>query len=250
MAKEGELNCDFTLDHYCEIIENALRAGYSFQGFHQRISTSRHKNLYLRHDLDICLEEALVMAGREEELGVRATYFVLLNSPVYNICSSDSIEIIRQIQNKGHWVGLHVDPILLSNVDVSKAEKDIFKLIKFYRSIIDLVPVISFHRPSSMFLGRGFDSFTSTYSKRFFKRIKYISDSRGKWREGCPCKILIRGLYPDVHLLVHPIWWGISETEKLNDRLNLFLGNRLHYMKSYLGENIEPLGNLLKKEKS
>ena len=173
------MNCAFSLDHYCKIIENALTAGYSFQGFHQPISSSRNRILYLRHDIDVCLEEALDMANLEAELGVHATYLVLLNSPIYNLFAADSIEIIRQIQAKGHWIGLHIDPILLSNFDASRAEKDILKLMRIYSSKIDIVPVISFHRPTSMFLEKDFNCFISTYSKRFFKEIKYISDSRG-----------------------------------------------------------------------
>jgi len=244
------MGCAFTLEHYREIIESALRAGYSFQGFHQPNPGHSHRNLYLRHDIDICLEEALNMADLEAELGVHATYFVLLNSPVYNICSQDSIEIIHQIQAKGHWIGLHIDPVVLQDFDASKMEIGVLQLIKFYGSRINLVPVISFHRPNSMILGKDFSSFISTYSERFFKEIKYISDSRGIWREGCPCQILKRGLYPAVQMLVHPIWWGISETEKLTDKLSRLLESRLDCLKGYLGDNIVLFRSLLQKEKN
>ncbi len=241
------MSCAFTLEHYCEILESALRAGYAFQGFHQPVSACARRVLYLRHDLDVCLEEALDMADREAELGVRATYFVLVNSPVYNLLSQDSLELVHQIQAKGHWIGLHIDPVLLSSVDASQVGNDVLQLIRFYGSRIPLVPVVSFHRPSASVLGRDFTAFVSTYSPRFFEEVKYISDSRGMWREGCPCQVLSRDLYSAVQMLVHPIWWGVSETEPLAHRLRRLLENRLDCFKRYLGENIEPIGKLLQK---
>jgi len=75
--------------------------------------------------------------------------------------------------------------------------------------------------------------------------VKYISDSRGIWREGCPCQVLSRSLYPAVQMLVHPVWWGSSETELLVNRLGRLLGSRLDCFKQYLGQNIEPIGRLL-----
>jgi len=242
------MSCAFTLEHYCEILENALKAGYAFQGFHQLASTRARQVLYLRHDLDVCLEEALDMADREAELGVRATYFVLVNSPIYNLLSKDSLELVRHIQTKGHWIGLHIDPGLFSSIDTFQVENGVLQLIEFYRSRIPLVPVVSFHRPVAEVLGRDFSSFISTYSLHFFKEVKYISDSRGIWKEGCPCQILSHGLYPAVQMLVHPIWWGTSETESLAHRLHRLLGSRLDCFKQYLGENIEPIGKLLQRE--
>jgi hypothetical protein len=239
------MSCAFTLEHYCEILESALRAGYAFQGFHQPVSLYARRVVYLRHDLDVCLEEALDMANLESELGVRATYFILVNSPLYNPLSQDSLEFVHHIQAKGHWIGLHIDLGLLSSFDIS-AEDDVLQLIRFYGSRLPLVPVISFHRPSATVLGHDFNSFISTYSRYFFKEVKYISDSRGMWREGCPCQVLSQGLYPAVQMLVHPIWWGASETELLNHRLRRLLGNRLDCFKQYLAENIEgPIGKLL-----
>ena len=239
------MDCAFTLKHYWEILEGALRAGYTFQGFHQPLARA-NRILYLRHDLDICLEEALDMAELEAKLGVRATYFVLINSPLYNPLSRDSLNLIHHIQAKGHWIGLHIDLGLLSSLDTSQVEGDVLQLIRFYSTRIPLVPVISFHRPSATVLGRDFNSFTSTYSRYFFRETKYISDSRGMWREGCPCQILSHSLYPAVQMLVHPIWWGTSETELLSHRLRRLLGNRVDCFKQYLAENIEgPIGKLL-----
>lgn len=241
------MSCPFTMEHYREILEAALEVGYVFRGFHQP-PLSEQRVVYLRHDLDICLEEALDMAALEANLGIYATYFVLINSPVYNPLSADSLEILNELASKGHWIGLHLDPILLPINDAEEMESHISKLIEFYGSVIPLVPVVSFHRPSPNVLGRDFGAFASTYSPRFFKKIKYISDSRGVWREGCPCQALSQGIYPSLQILVHPIWWRSTETESLSDRLHHLLGGRLERFKKYLAANIEPIGKLLKME--
>ena len=242
------MSCTFTMKHYREILEAALKAGYVFRGFHQ--FTNEKRIVYLRHDLDICLEEALDMAALEAELGIQATYFVLVNSPLYNLLAEDSLELLHELANKRHWIGLHIDPAMFPTDNHGEMEKLISKMIEFYADVFHLVPVVSFHRPSPNVLGRDFGSFVSTYSPRFFKEVKYISDSRGVWREGCPCQILRKRQYPSLQMLVHPIWWKTTETESLSDRLHHLLGERLKRFRHYLGTNIEPIGKLLEKEKA
>lgn len=235
------------MDHYREILEAALETGYVFRGFHQPHSSEQYV-VYLRHDLDICLEEALEMAALEAKLGIKATYFVLANSPIYNPLAKDSLELLNEILANGHWIGLHFDPVIVSTGDPNQMEKFISALIGFYRAMIPLVPVVSFHRPSPDVLGRDFNAFVSTYSSQFFQEIKYISDSRGVWREGCPCQVLRKRMWPALQMLVHPIWWRATERELLSDRLHHLLGRRLERFKNYLAANIEPIGELFKIE--
>lgn len=246
--REEHVKCPFTLKHYSEILEIAKSNGYVFLGFHDP-SPPKGKIIYLRHDIDVCLEEALDMATVEAELGIRSVYFVLVNSPLYNLLAADSIELISQIQEKGHWIGLHFDPVLLtSSSDEGLLEREVQKFLEFFRNKFNLVPVVSFHRPIPEVLGKDFQSFVSTYSRRFFSDIKYISDSRGIWREGCPCKVLKEQTYMALQMLVHPIWWKRSESESLNERLYTLLGERLKQSRTYLAANIEPLVNLLRGE--
>lgn len=235
------MGCSFTLQHYREILEIAKKNGYAFLGFHSPCSSRGQRVIYLRHDIDICLEEAVEMARTEAEVGVSATYFVLTNSPVYNVFAEDSRKLVRYIQQLGHWVGLHIDPVLFSADDLVQFEERIVNLIKFYREYLDIVPVVSFHRPSNMVLGRDFRAFVSTYSPRFFTDIKYVSDSRGTWREECPCQRLNDRAHEAMQVLIHPIWWKITEHESLNKRLFILLEERAKCFRSYLASNVEPL---------
>jgi len=240
------MKCSFTLDHYREMIENCLKSGYTFLGFHQPVPANAHRVIYLRHDLDVCIEEAIDMANCEASLGVRATYFVLVNSPLYNLLAQDTLKLLNYIQSKGHWIGLHIDANALPN-DPVKIEIEVTRLFDLYASKIPLVRVVSFHRPRQEVLGYDFNAFISTYSSHFFKKIKYISDSRGIWREGCPCQLLSSGVYQAVQLLVHPIWWKVGE-ESLQDRLRRLLGNRFEIFRQYLAENISSgIGEILEK---
>lgn len=241
------MECTFNLEHYSFILETALSNGYAFNGFHNK-EKSNNLIIYLRHDLDISIEEAIHMCLLEAKLGVRSTYFVLINSPVYNLLAEDSIELLQYIHSKGHWIGLHIDPSVLTIEEDTGIERQILSLIAFYKARIPIVPVISFHRPGENIIGRNFKTFISTYSSRYFRDIKYISDSRGIWREGCPCDMIKNKVYPNLQVLVHPIWWRLSETESLESRFFKLLGDRIDRLKYYLANNIGPIGQLLKGE--
>jgi hypothetical protein len=178
------MSCSFTIEHYCEIIEIAQKAAYAFRGFHETTPASERLSIYLRHDIDVCLEEAIDMARVEAEIGVRATYFILINSPVYNPLSDDSLKLLKKILDNRHWIGLLVDPVMLPQDNSEMIEEFIAGLIAIYSSEIKMVPVVSFHRPNQSMLGINFHNFISTYSEQFFKKMKYVSDSRGIWREG------------------------------------------------------------------
>lgn len=240
------MGCSFTLQHYREILEIATKNGYVFLGFHDPRPSRGQRAIYLRHDIDVCLEEATEMARTEAEMGISATYFVLANSPVYNPLAEESLKHLRYIQQLGHWVGLHIDPVLLSTDDVVQFEGQIIDLIEFFRKWLDIVPVVSFHRPPSVILGKNFRAFVSTYSPRFFKDIKYISDSRGTWREGCPCQQLNNRAHEAMQMLVHPIWWKITEHESLDQRLGILVEERVRRFRSYLASNVEPLAAILR----
>jgi len=240
------MECSFTLKHYEEILKSALEAGYMPKGFHEEVSAHERWILYLRHDLDICLEEAIPMAEVEAKLGMQATYFVLTNSPLYNLLSSDALATIKEIQSMGHWVGLHIDTALLPAFNGS-IEDLVERLYSLYAKPLSLVRAVSFHRPNPTVLGKVFNVCVSTYEPRFFSQIKYVSDSRGTWREGCPCQMLSKNVHPRVQMLVHPIWWDITASDRLEDRLQRLLATRSRQCEKYLADNIEPIADLLGK---
>jgi len=231
-----QMACDFSLDHYKEIINNALSAGYTFSGFQE---PAKDMQIYLRHDVDVSLDMALRLAQVDADLGVRSTFFVLPNAPTYNILEDDAIDKIDQMIALGHWVGLHID--------LPKTQKDIVRttylMYGLYKMILPIVPVVSYHRPSKLdnrIFGMQLRGLVNTYEDRFMKDCKYISDSRGQWQEGCPCRVLADGVYPRVQLLTHPLWW-VSGLDKAWDEL---VNERKQVMAQYLASGLTPFKNV------
>src|SRR5262245_47493181 len=63
----------------------------------------------LRHDVDYTLDAAMTLAREEATRGIRATYFLLVNSSYYNLLSSAHAHVPAALVGLGHEVGLHYD---------------------------------------------------------------------------------------------------------------------------------------------
>jgi len=96
---------DFTLESYTRLLQY-LSEIYSIVPF-CKIPTKDVPYLILRHDIDISLPAALEMAKIERDLGIRSTYFVLFSGRFYNLLEGDNVNVLRQISQLGHEVGLH-----------------------------------------------------------------------------------------------------------------------------------------------
>ena len=196
--------CNFTLKHYKEIISLAKKKGYVFSDFFKK-PTSR-KRIYMRHDLDISLDSALRMAETENREGIKSTYFILIDSPYYNIFDEKCKKTIKRIRRLGHDIGIHYN---WESGSVKKIEKEVAKQYKFLTSMAyPIKKIVSFHRPSKKMLGQTFSQFSSTYEPDFFIKTKYISDSNRMWREGCLCQFLTKSSCQNLQVLIHPIWWN------------------------------------------
>lgn len=231
------MECNFSLEHYSCILNNAFRAGYEFKGFHEQ-APENSKVIFLRHDIDVSVSMALPMAELEASLGVKSTYFVLPNSLLYNLLEDEVIKILSKIRGMGHWIGLHVDlpnAPLLNDKTIEEATEILFRS---FSALIPFEPVVSYHRPGKEVFALTFKSFANTYENRFFKDIKYLSDSRKNWREGCPCQVILEGKYQQLQLLTHPVWWGTSDD--LNNLGREIICNRTSKLVDYLAGNVTP----------
>lgn len=231
------MECNFSLEHYSCILNNAFRAGYEFKGFHEPVP-GNSMVIFLRHDIDVSVSMAVAMAELEASLGVRSTYFVLPNSPLYNLLEVEVTEILSKIRSMGHWIGLHVDlpnTPLLEGKTIEEATEVLFRS---FSALIPFEPVVSYHRPKKEVFGLTFKSFTNTYENRFFKDIKYLSDSRKNWREGCPCQAILEGKHQQLQLLTHPVWWGT--TDDLYSLGSEIIDNRASKLVDYFADNVTP----------
>lgn len=220
---------DFIYDDYKKIINLLLRNNYGIIKY--RDDTQYSKKAILRHDVDISLEKAVEFAQYEKALDVKSTYFILLNSKLYNIFNKNSIEMIMHIKELGHDIGLHFDETnyALPSAYDERNEK-IKELIIHEKNVMEkIIPGIkiesvSMHMPSKQTLEADLhfeDNFINSYSCKFFKKHKYISDSNMHRRENI-YETIASGQYDNLHILTHPIWYDVnynSKTDKISKLL-------------------------------
>lgn len=206
--------CEFSFEHFGFIISQLKKNGHEFVQFTEEPKSDRY--IYLRHDVDRSLEKAAAMAALEQSLGVRATYFVRLHSRYYNCFSFPGLIALRNIMKAGHEIGLHTEFYDVAKVLGDDGPAVFAREKRILEEIIERpVRVFSPHRTTGstntdeivkrLHTLSNANQMLCTFDERFQGDVKYISDSSGIWREGCPCGYLDR--YPRLQMLVHPIWW-------------------------------------------
>lgn len=228
----------FTFDHYREIMRSINKNGYKSVRFYEE---AEGKQVLVRHDIDIDLDAALEMAKIENEEEIKATYYIWLNSPFYNIYEARYRVIINKILELGHDIGLHFDETaykIETKDDILYWINKECDLINNYFNIS--IKSVSFHRPSEYVLQGDLDlgNYVNTYSNKYFKEYKYISDSNGIWREGCGCNLFKANNFERVQLLTHPIWWK-EENFEGDVRLDKYVQFKLDKLEDDLSKNIK-----------
>jgi len=204
------MDCNFSLKHYKECLTLAKKKGYYFSTMKDyEKNINKKKVIFLRHDVDFSIENVINMSLIEEKLGITATYFFRIHAK-YNLLSYDNYKILQKILRLGHEIGLHheVDFALLVN-------KDKEKMLKMAKKFLELITEqkikgVTPHEPNrckKLVTDSDLKGFEyEGYSPKFVKDIKYISDSSCRWREGCMCEFIKKGV-PKLYILTHPIWW-------------------------------------------
>lgn len=232
------------LGSYEGLITAFLDSGYKTEFFTSGIKPERQ--LLLRHDIDFDCSYAAEIAAIENRIGVRATYFFLLRSDSYNLLSKRNSRLVMEIKNMGHEVSLHFDPVIYGEyfLEGFRLEKEIFE-----KNFETELKIVSIHRPNDFFLtyNKKLDGVEHTYQKKYFKAIKYISDSQGAFRFGHPLESDEFKANKTIHLLTHPIWWqGAGESNMLV--LQNHILRQEEFLHRHVGENCKPYGNYRKKK--
>ena len=201
----------FRIDHYRELIRTALALDYRFATFSEHEAVSAKRLFLMRHDIDFSVDLALNFARIEVELGIRSTYFLRLHAHYYNPFEYHTYMKLREMTRLGHEIGLHYEPGF-----ADAAGEDPAAMLRREKAMIEALldrPVLSAaaHLPAKS--GRtvteeNIASFGLRYEAdlpRFLERFKYLSDSNGRWREGCLCNHL--GQHDRLCVLIHPFWW-------------------------------------------
>ena len=203
----------FNQSDYRSLLRTLRDLGYRDVPLHRAGESGQ--TMFLRHDIDVCLESAEEMAQVESEEGVSATYYFLLSTRLYNLASAESRARLARIAERGHTIALHFDATQYSGDRVlleQQAEEECQILEKLTGNP---VTSISFHRPVKEFLGLpgAFAGRRHTYEPRFFEQIGYLSDSNGGWHHGHPLDHPAVKAGEAIQLLTHPVWWMHDERQ-------------------------------------
>lgn len=214
----------FTHDWYREFLGHLSDAGFSFRRFADGLPgddsrdtgggdiVASDKEVLLRHDVDLSVEAAVRMARIESDLGIRATYCVLLTSPLYNPLDRETRRGLHEIESLGHEVALHFSTHEYWSREAPPGGAAIERRVREQRDVLETVVAptrtVSFHRPPEWVLDREFDGFRNTYAPAAFSDVGYVADSSQRWRTEPPAV----EAFPDtLQLLTHPGLWRESD---------------------------------------
>jgi hypothetical protein len=194
------VSCDFSLDHYRELLEAAKAGGYRFAGFDRPPEAG---DLILRHDIDLSLEAAVRMAEVEAEAGVWSTWLLMTRSVFYNLASHEGERATARLRELGGRIAHHA---VWPNVDLDERFE----------------PVVAWHNPDPEYMSEPVAGATNVMSAPWFQSAHYRSDSNQLWRHGCPHAGLEHGEPEWLQLLIHPELW-VYDGETLDETMESFL---------------------------
>lgn len=185
------MTCDFSLEHYDEILHAIeKRAG----------SVTERKDIILAHDIDISPKYALELARLEYYHGIKATYYVLLHSDWYNALAPQNMALIQEIKALGHEVAFHYDgryDFDLESVHRAFCSMTKTDSIEVSQHLVGITPNVSI--PHSL----------HDRSAIMKEGYQYIADSGGWWRNGCICQHVDKRMM----FLCHPAWWVLGNVD-------------------------------------
>jgi hypothetical protein len=209
------MKCSFLYSHYEEILVEALRQGYVLTSFRD-YDPEMKRVIILRHDIDEGTD-VLPMSRIEHKCGATATYFLRVHSKEYNPFSYENYETFKQLIRMGHELGLHIDGIPFIGLASEDLVSEVNKEKRVLETMFDVsIESASLHGlwtlPAPNYFGLSAKALgikNYAYDPKFTRDMKYISDSRGSWKDGCLCKLL--GKYDKIQVLTHPYWWYTRE---------------------------------------
>lgn len=199
------------------LLQTALESGYQFFDFDDPRRLHPPKSCLLRHDVDVDVGAAVTVAELEAELGVRATYFLMLRSPTYNLLSRANHRLVNRLVDLGHAIGLHYDQGFEPSPAVT-LDDSVEREARILEEMFGVrVGAVSFHQPSRTVLENEIrlSGRINTYDRDDMRGFEYVSDSNMAWRSLSGQEIFSGSVHPHLHLLLHPVWW-VSEERGLS----------------------------------
>ena len=183
----------------------------------QALKKEIKKGLINRHDVDWSLDDAYYLSQLEMDNGINGTYYIRLNSELYNPQSKKNRILLKKMK-KFFEIGLHFDSTVY---DKKNLKKGFIQEINILSDIIeDNICTFSDHIPNIYGYIKSYKkNVFSAYNKKIFTKKDYISDSRYNYSKNFNYVELSKKKI--IYLLTHPEYYINSKRSYkiINDRI-------------------------------
>ncbi len=155
--------------------------------------------------------------------------------------------MFSDILDMGHHIGLHFDEQRYETSSIDQIKDQIYNEKEILeRALRTQISVVSMHRPSQFTLDSSIelDELINSYSPKYFKEMKYISDSRMNWSED-PKEVISKNQYNKIHILTHPFWYN-SKSEDTKEKLTHLIDSSKFKTYKNLYNNFRNLNEFIK----
>jgi len=170
--------------------------------------------IVVRHDVDLDLFSAYVVANIEWHMGINSTFFIRVASETYNIFSLQSRTILEAMCRQGFEIGLHFDPV----IHPYDAQRMLYIEAQMLECVLPEryhVKSVSYHNPSTNPDKFPLEGYIDAYNERIWSDANYISDSCMNFRDKDPYEFVKNAARP-VQILLHPIHYCHHDKGYLN----------------------------------
>jgi len=238
------MKCNFTYDHYREILNTFHSIGYKTVSFGS-FKPGKPLQLLLRHDIDFLTPNLIAVTDIEKALGFHSINHFLLTSETYNLNSKTCRLLLDKVKENNHYLGLHVDPIAISPyAPVQQFQNSFRRLLNLAREMLGEIDSYSFHRPEINGTYKDllpeslpFPVPSYSYDNKYSIDIIYRSDSKREWRNGCICQEIRKLEGKSIQLLIHPSWWDEEEIDR-SQSLQKYIDSVIQLTQAYLATNL------------
>lgn len=202
------------LDNYKKLISFALDQGYQIKPL---CEPAGEKTLYLRHDIDKCIESAEKMYLLEKELGVKSSYYFrwcIMKPALMREMNKDGFEVSLHYETLDRYCRMkrikHIKDLPLNTVKILtshlKNEIELFQMLFDW----EIKTITSHGGKRNKIIGVPNKVICKNSSLNKFDKSNYdIKDSsikhNHKWQFGDPWKFIEQGI--SFTLLIHPVHW-------------------------------------------
>ena len=168
------------------------------------LKTKITKGLINRHDVDWSLDDAYNLSQLEQDNGINSTYYIRLNSDLYNPKSKKNRIILKKMKSFFE-IGLHFDSTIY---DKKHLKKGFFQEMNILSDIIeDKIYTFSDHMPRTYGYTKPFSkNVISAYNKKIFVKRNYLSDSRYDYKKNFSHSVEM-SKQKLIYLLTHPEYY-------------------------------------------